>query len=189
MPAAGQLPRARLVDRGHLQGGQVGVRGGAPRLVRRLPRPRHPHGDDAQRRRRDGRGAAADRGQRAVPAAADVRAPRRRRDHEAQAHHHPAEQDRPGQGGRRAVAARRHPRLRQGHRRRLGADHPDLGAAQVQRRRRRGCARGRRGARSRSARPHRPPAACPVSPASAPAQSTSPRRSRSRCATLRCSRP
>ena len=73
--------RAAVVDArgGPLQRGRrrraLGAR--AARELRGLPGPRHPDGDDAQRRGRHGRGAAPRRGQRAVKrAAADGGAPR-----------------------------------------------------------------------------------------------------------------
>ena len=50
-------------------------------------------------------------GQRVVSAAADVGAPRRDRDHEAEAHPDPAEQDRPGEGQPGEGAARADPQV------------------------------------------------------------------------------
>jgi hypothetical protein len=80
------------------QGGQPAVRAAGmrspdeahtPRLVRRLPGTRHPHGYDAERRGGDGRRASAHRSERDVSAAADVRTFSSRGDHEAGASDHP----------------------------------------------------------------------------------------------------
>lgn len=62
-----------------------------------LCRARHSHGYHAERGSGHGRRAASHSCQRDLPAAADVRAPGRHRNHAPAAHSHPAEQDRPHQ--------------------------------------------------------------------------------------------
>ncbi len=76
------------------------------RLLRGLSGARHPDGDHVERGGRDGRSSAPDRSERDLPAAADERAPGCRRDHEAGAPSHPAEQDRPRARERGAQPAR-----------------------------------------------------------------------------------
>ena len=81
----------------------------APCVVRGLSRPRRADGDDAERSGGDGRSSPADRWKRALPAAADERAPCRRGDHEIAEPDHPAEQDRSNQERAGDGAVREHP--------------------------------------------------------------------------------
>jgi len=101
-------------------------------FFRRLPRPRHSHGHNAERCRRHGRGSPPYRRQRDLPAAADLRASGRYRDHETPPHNHPAEQDRLGQGGPGQGAVRPDHQVRAGHGGRESACHSHLGTVEVQ---------------------------------------------------------
>ncbi len=69
--------------------------------LRRLPRPRHSHEHHVIRRSSHGRRPPPHRWQRNLPAAANLRASRGHRNHEAQPHHHPPEQSRPDARRRR----------------------------------------------------------------------------------------
>ena len=103
MPASGLLPLVPFQ-----QGGQPTLRASwvwpshearAACLVRRLPWARYSDGDDAERCRGHGRRIAPHRGERDVPATADVRASCCRGDNEAREHHYPTEQGRSNQRG------------------------------------------------------------------------------------------